>query len=54
MIRYRQRISGPLLDRIDLHLDVPTVGTREITIHSTGESPVVIRKSAELPPCPPG
>ncbi|MDX1519799.1 MAG: YifB family Mg chelatase-like AAA ATPase [Gammaproteobacteria bacterium] len=27
--RYRQRISGPLLDRIDLHVDVPNI-TREL------------------------
>ena len=25
LLRYRQRISGPLLDRIDLHVDVPAV-----------------------------
>ncbi len=29
--RYRQRISGPLLDRIDLHVDVPAVDFRELT-----------------------
>jgi predicted ATPase with chaperone activity len=27
--RYRQRISGPLLDRIDLHIEVPAVEYRE-------------------------
>ena len=28
--RYRDRISGPLLDRIDIHLEVPAVEFREI------------------------
>jgi magnesium chelatase family protein len=28
--RYRDRISGPLLDRIDLHLEVPRVATTEL------------------------
>lgn len=29
--RYRRRISGPLLDRIDIALDVPPVGNHELT-----------------------
>jgi magnesium chelatase family protein len=28
--RYRARISGPLLDRIDLHVEVPAVGLAEL------------------------
>jgi magnesium chelatase family protein len=28
--RYRQKISGPLLDRIDLHIEVPAVATKEL------------------------
>ncbi len=28
--RYRRRISGPLLDRIDLHVEVPALGVREL------------------------
>ena len=28
--RYRSRISGPLLDRIDLHVEVPAVGLTEL------------------------
>jgi len=28
--RYRSRISGPLLDRIDLHIEVPSVTIREL------------------------
>lgn len=33
--RYRRRISGPLLDRIDLHVDVPNI-TRELLDTTTG------------------
>ncbi len=28
--RYRAKLSGPLLDRLDIHLDVPTVPVREL------------------------
>jgi magnesium chelatase family protein len=40
--RYRSRISGPLLDRIDLHLDVPEVSYKELTTDPSGESSKVI------------
>jgi magnesium chelatase family protein len=30
VLRYRSRMSGPLLDRIDLHVDVPAVPVREL------------------------
>ena len=36
--RYRAKISGPLLDRIDLHLEVPAVPYRELSGISEGES----------------
>ena len=35
---YRSRISGPLLDRIDLHVDVPRVPAVEIARDEPGES----------------
>ena len=38
--RYRQRISGPLLDRIDLHIEVPAVEYREISSERTEEAQV--------------
>src|SRR5512137_404909 len=40
---YLGRISGPLLDRIDLHIEVPAVKFREITSEQNGESSEQIR-----------
>jgi magnesium chelatase family protein len=42
--RYQSRISGPLLDRIDLHLEMTEVGYSDISGKSTGESSETIRK----------
>jgi magnesium chelatase family protein len=41
---YLGRISGPLLDRIDLHVEVPAVHFREITSERTGEASAQIRE----------
>jgi magnesium chelatase family protein len=41
---YLGRISGPLLDRIDLHIEVPPVKFREITAERTGETSRQIRE----------
>jgi magnesium chelatase family protein len=41
---YLGRISGPLLDRIDLHIEVPAVKFREISSESAGESSEQIRE----------
>jgi magnesium chelatase family protein len=35
---YRSRVSGPLLDRIDLHVDVPRLPAAELRGSATGES----------------
>jgi magnesium chelatase family protein len=40
---YLGRISGPLLDRIDLHIEVPAVKFREMTSDTNGESSAQIR-----------
>ncbi len=36
--RYRSRISGPLLDRIDLHIEVPAVAYRDLSDNRITES----------------
>lgn len=40
---YLGRISGPLLDRIDLHIEVPAVKFREMSAAAPGESSAAIR-----------
>lgn len=44
LARYRSRISGPLLDRIDLHLEVPSLGVEEVVGDKWEESSESIRK----------
>jgi magnesium chelatase family protein len=41
---YLGRISGPLLDRIDLHIEVPAVKFRDITSEQNGEASAQIRE----------
>lgn len=41
--RYRNRISGPLLDRIDIHVEVPAVRYQELASATQGESSAPIR-----------
>ena len=41
---YLGRISGPLLDRIDLHIEVPQVKFREISDAKTGEASAAVRE----------
>src|SRR5476649_2855024 len=45
--QYRQRISGPLLDRIDIHVEVPAVQYRDISSRETGEPSEAIRARVE-------
>jgi magnesium chelatase family protein len=41
--QYQTKISGPLLDRIDLHIEVPAVKYRALTGKGEGESSAVIK-----------
>ncbi len=42
--RYRSRISGPLLDRIDIHVDVPALSISELRNEKSGEDSAIIRQ----------
>ena len=42
--RYQARLSGPLLDRIDLIINVPRLSTEELTLKKEGDSSAQIRK----------
>lgn len=42
--RYRNRISGPLMDRIDLHIEVPAVPEKEIASRQNGEASATVRE----------
>ena len=41
--RYRSRISGPLLDRIDLQIEVPALAQEDLTRNADGESSATVR-----------
>jgi len=45
--RYKKKISGPLLDRIDIHLDVPAVEADKLTNQEKGEDSKSIRKRVQ-------
>ena len=42
--KYMAKISGPLLDRIDIHIEVPAVKFKDLDSSATGEKSVEIRK----------
>lgn len=42
--RYRNKISGPLLDRIDIHIEVPSLKYEEISKKSPGEPSAIVRQ----------
>jgi magnesium chelatase family protein len=42
--RYRSKISGPLLDRIDLHVEVPAVQFQDLSRDSAGERTAIVRE----------
>jgi len=45
--RYRSRLSGPLLDRIDLQIEVPRVPHRDLADPTDGEPSAAIRARVE-------
>ncbi len=46
--RYQNRLSGPLLDRIDLHVEVPAVASADLLQARPGESSMTIRERCTL------
>ena len=45
--RYRSKISGPLMDRIDIHIEVPAVKYRDLANRDPGEPSVEIKKRVD-------
>ncbi len=45
--RYQKKVSGPLLDRIDIHLDVPALDSEKLTTDNLAEDSYTIRKRVE-------
>jgi magnesium chelatase family protein len=47
VVRYKAKISGPLLDRIDMHIEVPALKEDEMTSAASAENSDVIRARVE-------
>ncbi len=45
--RYQHRFSGPVLDRIDIHVDVPRVDYDKLAANCLGEPSAAIRQRVE-------
>lgn len=45
---YRSKLSGPLLDRVDIRLDVPRLTKRELLGETAGEASAAVRERVEL------
>ncbi len=45
--KYLSKISGPLLDRIDIHIEVPSIEYKEFSSNSVGEASSKIRERVE-------
>lgn len=47
IFRYRQKLSGPLIDRIDIQVEVPAIKIEELQQKESGEPSAVIRSRVE-------
>lgn len=47
VLRYRARLSGPLADRIDLHVTVPALPLAELATRSRGDDSAAVRQQVE-------
>lgn len=48
ILKYKKRVSGPLLDRIDLHVDVPAIPEDKLTSYELGIKSCEVRKKVIL------
>lgn len=48
LLRYRSKFSGPILDRIDLHVEVPRQNFAEVESLSGGDSSAAIKNRVEM------
>jgi magnesium chelatase family protein len=46
---YRSRVSGPLMDRIDIHIEVPAIKFNEIASETPAEPTTAIRERVTRP-----
>jgi magnesium chelatase family protein len=46
-MRYQKRVSGPLLDRIDIHIEVPRVDYEKLSSDQVAESSAKVRTRVE-------
>ena len=47
VMKYQKRISGPMLARIDIHIEVPRVDYEELSGDRVGETSEAIRKRVQ-------
>ena len=47
-MKYRGRLSGPLADRIDLHVNVPAVALAKLAQRCTGDGSAAVRERVQL------
>ncbi|MFA5886823.1 MAG: YifB family Mg chelatase-like AAA ATPase [Patescibacteria group bacterium] len=45
--KYRRRLSGPIMDRLDLHVAMPRLSLDELTVKASQETSVIIQKRVE-------
>jgi magnesium chelatase family protein len=46
--RYRSKISGPLLDRIDIHMEVPPVPFKDLAVNDEGQTSAEVLKRVKM------
>ena len=50
MVREQKRISGPLLNRIDVHVEVPRANSAKLSGTHQGEPSAAVREQIDPPP----